>query len=284
MNKKSKRKLSSLKILVVFFAVVVSASLLFTNGLFPNEINSIPQNQNTGNIPAVPAPSAGESSLQINTFGFRTSSPTPLPTNCKETTAVDFLIDNSGSMNNDNKLTALKKGVIQFINALPDNSVIGMQRFSETPQEVIPFSYYKDVKSQVVQDVNSMTANGFTYTKDAFSFTKQELDSAIPKYPNYKFALIFVSDGVPETAQDDAANPPRAFATDQDPTEIATQIKQEGIRIFTVAYIGETDISLNNQLHTMMQNVASSPSDAYTAPSSSQISSILSQISTKLCQ
>jgi Mg-chelatase subunit ChlD len=269
---------SGFKIVFLLIFIVVGAGALLANGIFPNSIKSLPQNQDVQNIPINPTSSASSKSLQLVPIQF-------IQKQCGQTLGVDFLVDNSGSMSNGQKLSELKKGLVTFINGFTDTSVVGMQKFSDTPSDVIPLSYFKDVKNQMTRDVNSMQASGWTYTKNAFIFTKQKLDSQTPKFPNYKFALIFVSDGVPENAAGNAAcGGNRCFAKDQDPTQIAAQIKQEGIRIFTIAYVDRSDASLNTQLQTMMRNVASSPDDYYSAPDATQISSILSQISTKLCQ
>ena len=285
MNKKLKKKGSSFGIVAALFLIIVGGSTLLTGGVFPKLTNSVPANQNQENIPVLPTASGGNNSLQLKTFGFRQKQ-------CTQTLAVDFLVDNSGSMGFGSKLSEVQKGMIRFASGFSDNTDIGVQKFSTTPQSVIPLSYYKDVKSQFSRYVNSMTASGPTYTKDAFSFTKTKLDAGIPKYPGYKLALIFVSDGVPETFSGDAACVPaycranscECFAPEQDPTSVANQMKQEGIRIFTIAYVDKSDAKINSLLQNLMRNVASSPSDLYSAPDSSQISSILTQIANKLCE
>ncbi len=279
MNKKLKRKGSGFRTVVALFLIVVGASTLLTNGIFPKLTDSVPPNPGQANIPVVNGSPDKNNSLQLKTFGFKT--PSPAPQNCTQTLAVDFLVDKSGSMGYGSKMAELKKGLILFTGALTDNSVIGMQSFSDTPNDVIPFSYYKTVKMQVTNAINSMQPNSWTYTKDAFVFTKQKLDTGTPKYPGYKFALIFISDGVPEIPNNPAGG---RFAPSQDPTDIATQIKQEGIRIFTIAYVDNSDASVNSQLQAMMKRVASSPTDYYMAPDPAKVSSILSHITTKLCQ
>ena len=279
MNKKLKKKGSGFKIVIIFLLIIVGASTLLTGGVFPKLTNSVPPNQGQANIPETNVTSGNNTSLQIKTFGFKTLP--PIPQSCAQTLAVDFLVDRSGSMGKGSKMTELKKGLILFTGSLTDNAVIGMQSFSDTPSEVIPFSYYKSVKTQVTNAINSMQPNGWTYTKDAFVFTKQKLDAGVPKYPGYKFALIFVSDGVPEIPNNPAGG---RFAPSQDPTDIATQLKQTGIRIFTIAYVDNTDAAVNSQLQAMMRRIASSTTDYYIAPDPAKISSILTQITTQLCK
>ncbi len=273
-----------LKIVILLLLLVIGSSILLTNGIFPPQFNSYPQNTDVENVPVSPSSSSSPRSLQLKPIQFTQKQ-------CGQTLAVDFLVDNSGSMSFGNKLTELKQGMIQFSQGFTDTTAIAVQKFSDKPSEVIPFSYYKDVRTQYSNYINSMSANGATYTKDAFVFTKQKMDAGISKFPNYKFALIFISDGVPETVQSDHECIPaycrancQCFAPEQDPTDVASQIKQEGIRIFTIAYVDKSDTNLEQRLENLMSNVASSPDDFYKAPDSNQISGILSQISQKLCQ
>ena len=142
---------------------------------------------------------------------------------------------------------------------------------------------------------------GATYTKDAFNVALNNLNTSIPKFPStYKFALIFISDGVPET--DNARtlckqNPLpnvcsktsltgcRCFAVEQDPTDVATQIKAKGVKIFSIAYLDDRDAALSNKLQELLRNTASTPSSDYfyTAPTADKVGDILKKISTKLC-
>jgi len=270
---------------LLILVIVIIASFLLTGGFTVYQNSTAPQNSTNQTVELVQgSPQPANQTLQFKTLEFSTK----LCSNM----AVDFLVDNSGSMDSGNKLTQLKEGLLQFTSGFPDASVVALQKFAVTPSEVIPFSYYKDVKNQFSQYVNSMTANNATYTKDAFGLAKLSLDAAILKYPNYKFTLIFISDGVPETTQSDLTcipnycrtNTCQCFAPEQDPTDIANEIKQEGIRIITISYVDKSDAKIESILENLMTNVASSPNDYYKAPDSNQISSILSQISTKLCQ
>lgn len=292
MNKKLKKKRSGFGIVVIFLLVIVGASTLLTGGIFPKLTNSVPPNQGQANIPITPNPeesNRGSDNLQIKTFGFKTSSPSPIPQNCAQTLAVDFLIDSSGSMSFGNKMSQLQEGLKSFTNQYPDTGLIAMQKFNDPhilpptgATELVPFSAYKDVKSQVQASINKLVPGGSTYSKNAFEFTKPKLIAARSAYPAYKIVLIFISDGVPETFSPPPG--PGRFNPAQDPTTVAQEIKNSGIRIFTLAYLDQKDKIDNNKLTELMTNVASSPSDFYIAPSSNQVATILTQIATKLCQ
>ena len=264
--------------------------MLFANGAFPSFEKSVPLPLSPDSELQTPNPSGGQNNLQLETFGFK---------ECGKLIALDFLVDSSGSMGSTNKMSELQNGLREMINQYPDNGVIGLQVFNN-PQiippngvtELVPISLYKNVKTQVASAINSFSPGGATYSKNAFEFVRPKLQAAVSAFPNYKINLVFVSDGVPETIESDNACLPgfcranicNCFAPEQDPTGVASQIKSDGIRIFTIAYVDQQDALLNDKLQNLMKNVASSPADYYMAPTSSQITEILKQITAKICK
>lgn len=129
-----------------------------------------------------------------------------------------------------------------------------------------------------------------TYTSGDFSFS----------YP----PALTLFDGVPETKEkndtcfdnggpssdpqyctNSPTYPPpacRCFDTNQDPTNLATQIKQSGVTIFSIGYVSAEDSKFQNDLQNLMTNVAS-PGNFYPAPITNQITDILSSITDKVC-
>ena len=175
------------------------------------------------------------------------------------------------------KISRLKEAVLTFVGSFSDSSVVGIQDYSSAMNPrgpvavLVPFSYYKDVKTNLPALVNQMQAIGNTWTRDAFVFSFARMQEAIPKFPNYKMAFIFISDGQPNTI--DHPNPLQT----QNPTDIAVQIKNAGIKIFTISYGADADVNL-------MRSLASSPAEAYVAPTTGEINGILTKIANKLCE
>lgn len=275
----------------LILGLIAITSLLLVGGILPSNFQTSPSD-NAEYIPNEIDPQGGDSSLQLKPITFK---------KCSSASAIDFLVDNSGSMNFGTKMPSLKKGLLSFTTQLADESIIGMQSFSASPVEIVPVSYYKDVSSKMTMAINSMTGLSATHTKDAFAFTQGKLNLAMQKYPDKQFVLIFISDGIPETGVSNSAcnggiggpfctgdpfqpGKCRCFAPEQDPTDIASQIKAKGVRIFTIAYVDTSDSHLNEKLQTLMRNAASSPNDYYMAPDDTKIGEILSQISVKICE
>ncbi len=281
--------------------VIIIGSLLFVGGIVPRE-GEVTEPPKEAVLDESGLARTEKRSLQLETLKFK---------ECAETAAVDFLVDNSGSMEYGDKMPELKKGIVTFSSNFPDNGIVGLQVYSSPVsrppvgyQELVPIDLYKNVKSNFVAAVASMSPRGATYSKDAMSFAKQKLEAARAKFPGYKFNLVFISDGIPETEATEAALCPngvpnsdlcsvsisplgqpdcRCFAQVQDPTSVANQIKNSGVRIFTISYVDVQDSKFNDRLQTLMKGVASSIDDYYQAPVESQITLILSQISQKLC-
>lgn len=207
-------------------------------------------------------------SLQLKTIKFK---------DCTSTVAIDLVLDRSGSMiSPTQKFTKLKEGALTFVSKLSDESLIGMQSFASNATLDVPIGKVANNKSIIVSKINQMQAGGVTHTRDAMLIAKQELERVMHNFPDHKFYVILLSDGVP--------NAPPYFDPSQMPNDVATQIKNMGVGIFTIIYIGENDTSNQTRLKQMMESVASTPQDSYLAPTIDQLEKILDQIAVKICK
>ncbi len=267
--------------------------------------------------------------LQLKTFPFK---------KCLASIAISFLVDQSGSMsdyvdrNNTSsgtKLANLQSGLRYFASKFPDEGAVGLQihytaaaGFPPIPkynEVLVDHDYFKNVKTSFLNAISNFNPAGATYSKDAFIVMKQRLKDLKDsnKFPaNYKFALVYISDGIPETAEAnfkygqgfticsplDAADSAagmrctpytnartgqttcRCYDPSQNPVSVANEIKQElGIRIFTIRYVGDADGFFDADLKNIMESVASSQQDAYVAPVGEQLNTIIDQIANKAC-
>lgn len=231
--------------------------------------------------------------IQLETFGLRS---------CGSNAAVNLLIDNSGSMAYGSKMQNLKTALKTLADNFPDSGVLTLQTYSVYPVELVPFEdLFGKARPRFLQAVNSMAPIEATHSKDGFLFAKAKLDAGRPKFPKHKFAMVFISDGIPEDGPTNNRCPGgisgpicgqhpqgfkgacRCFSASQDPRTVATEVKKSGVRIFTISYVDDSDQKFNKLLTNMMTEVASSPSDAYLAPSSDKVLDILKQIKVKLC-
>lgn len=223
------------------------------------------EDSNGGYIPVITEDKSGDNSLQLKTLKFKS---------CSSTAALNFLLDRSGSMTG-NKIAKLKSGMLSFANKLSDESIIGIQDFSspEHPSGIlvkvlVPFNYYKNVKNDLPSLVNGLRAGGNTNMKSALSFTKERIKEGQAKFPDRKFAFLFLSDGAPVPA--DSQTPD---------DNLINELKKLDIRIFTIAYGSSAE-----GVRPLMKKIATSAEDAYYVPNEDQIEKILNEIAVKICQ
>lgn len=279
-------------------AVVIIGSLMLVGGLTP-KLNK--QDLNTVGVPETPSPPNGaDNNLQLKTFKFKT---------CTDSAAVHFLLDVSGSMNfnNGQKIQNLRDALKFFANGVTDTAVLGLRTFSESTTLLVPINI--GTKSKVAQAAQGLTANGGTYTRDAFIATKADLAAAVgnSKFKNYDFNLIFFSDGIPETRAKNTlcpGYPPRneyctdpqpgnsgcrCFDTDQDPLSVATEIKSlknasgKNVRVFSVLlYDPVRDGHFEPKFKPLMKSIAS-PDSYFETTDEQQLKNIFTQIGQKVC-
>jgi uncharacterized protein YegL len=286
--------------IIAIMATIISFGFLMMGGTFPvgPVADTSPPRENVGKqeIVFTQEPDPGKENLQLQTFTIKEQ--------CESKIAVDFLIDVSGSMRFGNKLNEEKAALKAFTDRMVDESVIGIQIFSNPNRvrEVVPIGYYKDVKTQVQNTINSLVPDGATSTRDGMALARDKLSGAINanKFPDYKYSLVFLTDGIPETTnpnetdciatatRDDGYR--RCFARAQDPripTNIATEIKNLGVKIYSINITSneKSDVELAPHLESLLQDVASIPiSDHYyTSFEGKGLTGILDKVFSDIC-
>ncbi|OGH08480.1 MAG: hypothetical protein A2152_04045 [Candidatus Levybacteria bacterium RBG_16_35_6] len=278
---------SNFFVLAVLF-IIVTFAFYIVGGIFPAKLNTTGA-QGGAYVLVTPKPGNPKQGLQLELVKLK---------GCSSTTTVDFLIDRSGSMAYGKKLSSLQTGVLSFVNKLSDQSIFGLQSFSqqgtakgEWSNDINP-DLFSSVKGKITDVICSIHPDGGTYTKNAFEKTKTVLADTKNRFPDRKLVLIFISDGVPETIESDRACIPEdcranscaCFAPEQDPTSVANEIKTDlGVKIYSIAYLDVKDEKLTGKLEAMMKRVASSESNYYRAPNETDIIQILNLIGNEIC-
>lgn len=244
--------------------------------------------------------------LQLKTFGVNI---------CGSQSVFDFLIDTSGSMQDDNKIARLKSGLQAFVKTLSSSAVVGIQTFSSVIQERASLDYLKNNRAQVVANIDGLSAAGGTRMRDGFQLAKASMVDAVSKnkFPGYKYYLIVLSDGVPEAPggpkDADCLTPPgrvkdplwdsspgagdgeRCFDQKLDPTkptDLSADIKNIGAKIYTVGIFSQAAVSdtiMKPYLEDLLRRIASSPSLYFsTDVNAVNLTEILKELSTTFCQ
>lgn len=295
-NSRKQRNAGGSLFVVIILVLLVIGGAIFSGGIFPTPTGSPtgapPQDATEQQEIVYPTGSDARNTLQLQTFTVNT---------CRQKTAVDFVIDVSGSMQFDGKIGKEKDALTAFTNQLAENAVLGMETFSNTALQNVPISYYRDVKSQAQSTINNLQAGGWTHTRDAFALANQQLSAAISqnKFPGYQYSMILLTDGVPEVPNPtqcevvvkDSQQGNRCFAADQDPripTDISASIKNLGVQIYSIAITSTktSDVALQPYLEKMLTDVASQPTSThfYTSLNADNLKVILTNIIQKICE
>jgi hypothetical protein len=290
--------------LVVVGAFVASGSLVPVDPNGPGGPPTLAPYYNPADYPVqnIITPTGGfatnKQNLQLQTFGVD---------NCGENSVMLFLIDTSGSMSYYDKIGHEKQALSYFTSNMGGLSAIGIDTFGGPPGDVstlLPLSYYKDVKPQVTQVINGLTANGATPTRDAMQLAYNQLQQSISEeqYPNYQYNLILLTDGVPEqlpprTCEEQTTDPldaplPRCFALQEDPTlptDISAEIRSLGVDIYTINVYSPqraSDVFMLPYLSLLLEKVASEPTSThyYVSVDGTNLSDVLQSINQSICQ
>ncbi|HRN96163.1 MAG TPA: VWA domain-containing protein [Candidatus Levybacteria bacterium] len=275
----------------VLMAVVILGSISLVSGVFPkNQIT--PQDPNAPRYKPIDEDTVTKKSLQLKTIKFQ---------QCSSISAIDLLVDYSGSMGlafSPTKLPAMQEALKIFGQKLTDNSLIALHTFNNTNREIIPFSLYKDVKANYDSNIDRLNnPQDATHTRSALTYIKPKIEQAQAKWPGYQFSVILLSDGIPERANTPikktcpVTNPKpgmpstRNFSITEDPTQppnVADDIKNLGVRVFSIAILDQTDQCFSSALKELMQNVAS-PDSYYETYNPDDLKTIYNNIVFEVC-
>jgi len=295
------------------FILIVSGSVL-SGGMIPVDPNGV------GGPPTLPPYYGANGGMDEQQIVLPSGALTPDPKGnlqlktfkvnvCGKNTVVDFLIDTSTSMKFDGKMDKTKAALTAFTKKMTSTSVIGIQTFSAKADERVHLDYYNKQAGQVSAVIQGLDANGWTVTRDGFELAKQSISDAITsgKFPSYHYALVLISDGVPEIPPDQHPNceakatepalapADRCFAKEQDPrpndviqTDIPKDLKALGVEIYSVGIYSPTfpsDVALKPNLEAMLKEVASLPSNTHYFDSyqGTNLDQILNLIFTSMC-
>ena len=143
------------------------------------------------------------------------------------TVYLQLVIDTSGSMVIDERLTRVKRAIRVASAAINSGNQVGLITFSDRPVRQLPLAPMDERgRQRLVATVNQLQADGATALYDGLAVAMADLMRARQKDPNGRFHLLLLSDGKPTSGL--TLGPLRDV------------IQHSGIRITPIAY-GDMD-------------------------------------------
>lgn len=282
----------------VILGIIVIGGVFLAGGIFPRVASDTTNTlEGESQIDPNSLPKGGsKESLQLQTLKFK---------KCTEVAAVEFLLDNSGSMGGSGfdpaKMDNLKSAVSAFADKMSDTSVVSLRTFSDTTSLRVPFGYFKDNESSFRSATTAMFPFGATHQRSAFNSAKSDIESAVTKFPKYDFNLVFFSDGIPETGAAnlactesvcDKSDPARCrcFDPSQNPITVAEEIKAikngsgSNVRVFSILLFDPArDSFAETEFKTLMKSVATDSSTYFETTDPDDLEELFDLVIRKVC-
>ena len=112
------------------------------------------------------------------------------------TVYLQLVIDTSGSMNEDQRLSQLKKAISLATTAINDGNQVGLISFSDHPVRRMPLQPINaQGRRELIASINHLQADGPTALYDGLAVGMADLMRARQKDPNGRFHLLLLTDG-----------------------------------------------------------------------------------------
>jgi Ca-activated chloride channel family protein len=112
------------------------------------------------------------------------------------TVYLQLVIDTSGSMNTEQRLSQVKKAIRFASSAINTGNQVGLITFSDRPVRQLPLAPMDDQgRQRLVATVNHLQAEGATALYDGLAVAMTDLMQARKRDPNGRFHLLLLSDG-----------------------------------------------------------------------------------------
>jgi Ca-activated chloride channel family protein len=113
------------------------------------------------------------------------------------TVYLQLLVDVSGSMNENDRLSQLKRALIVASGAINSGNQVGLISFSDQPTRLMPLQPYDaQSRARMLAAVRGLQANGTTALYDGMAVALHDLMRASRRDPNGRFHLLILSDGM----------------------------------------------------------------------------------------
>ncbi|MBI4084511.1 MAG: VWA domain-containing protein [Candidatus Levybacteria bacterium] len=259
---------------LLIFGIIVVGSIILSNGIFPSfPINPLERLQfEIGNVDK--KGKNKKPAIQLRVAKIK----------CPKKIGASFIVDTSGSMKQNKRMDAVKTALSEFASDMPSDGLINLYVYNDSIVEAVSLAPYEDTKEEFAEAVAQLTPRSETRTRDALSFARQQLNIRRQQYPEHEMSVILISDGIPETAENNKRlGKNHQYDASQDPTDIATALKNDGYTVYTVAIPDTLDAAQNKKHQEIMKAAASTPDDSYIPIYNEDLTNVITKISKKMC-
>ena len=169
-------------------------------------------------------------------------------------TDIALVIDCSGSMSVNNKISNAKKAAIRFLDDIDENFQVGLVSFQT--QAKLEMTLTEDF-SELSRTINNLDAGGGNNDEEAIAIAR---DQVLVNSQNIK-VLVLLADGRPADS--------RAMLREAD------RAKQQDIQLITIGVGNDVDSDL-------LKQVASTPEDYYFVEESVKLESTFTTLASRL--
>jgi Mg-chelatase subunit ChlD len=154
---------------------------------------------------------------------------------------IVFVLDNSGSMRNNDPNFITKEVVTNFLSGLGEKSHLGMVIFDETAKLVVPLTSIDDaeVRARFLESLNVINFKGkFTNSPAGIERAIYELKTKGRQHTEK--IIIFLTDGIVDTGNKSQDLEKENWLKE----DLTRESKNAGIRIFGIAFTDDADFRL----------------------------------------
>lgn len=259
---------------LLIFGIIVVGSIIMANGIFP----SFPKNP------------LERLRFEIGKVDMKGKNKQPAiqlraaKIKCPKKIGASFIVDTSASMKQNKRMDAVKSALAEFASDMPSDGLINLYTYSDSVIEAVSLGSYEENQEQFAEAVSQLTPQSETRTRDALSFARQQLNLKRQQYPDYDMSVILISDGIPETTDNNnRLGKIHQYDATQDPSDIATALKNDGFTVYTVAIPDTLDETQNKKHQSIMKATASTPDDSYIPIYNEDLTTVITKISKKMC-
>ncbi|HAC33973.1 MAG TPA: hypothetical protein DCF45_05575, partial [Gammaproteobacteria bacterium] len=156
------------------------------------------------------------------------------------TNNIMLVVDNSGSMKQNDPEFLVRDTLINFVRNLPESDRVGILLFGTQSRTILPLTQVSAVAHHIdhnaLRDINYVDQ----WTDTAAALEQASYDLKMDSTPSNQKAIVLLTDGIVDTGDKNDSQRRREWIING----LAPQAAQSGIRIFSIAFTQAADFEV----------------------------------------